>query len=39
MHKLVKQNVQLTEQINEVLHQNTELTEQIDKLIRKVDDD
>jgi hypothetical protein len=39
MHKLVKQNVQLTEQINEVLHQNTELTEQIDKLIRKVDED
>src|ERR1700750_652947 len=26
MHKLVKQNVQLTEQIKEVLHQNTELT-------------
>jgi hypothetical protein len=39
MHKLVKQNVQLTSQINEVLQQNTELTEQIDKLIRKVDED
>jgi hypothetical protein len=35
MHKLVKQNVYLTEQIKEVLHQNTELTEQINKLICK----
>ena len=38
MHKLVKQNVQLTSQINEVLAQNTQLTEQIRELIRKVDD-
>ena len=35
MHKLVKQNVQLTEQIDGVLRQNTELTEQINKLICK----
>ena len=33
MHKLVKQNVQLTEQIDGVLRQNTELTEQINKLM------
>jgi hypothetical protein len=33
MHKLVKQNVQLTERIDAVLRQNTELTEQINKLI------
>ena len=33
MHKLVKQNVQLTTQIESVLRQNTELTEQINKLI------
>jgi hypothetical protein len=35
MHKLVKQNVLLTEQIDGVLRQNTELTEQINKLICK----
>jgi hypothetical protein len=35
MHKLVKQNVHLTEQISELLHQNTELTEQINKLVCK----
>ena len=39
MHKLVKQNVVLTEQIGEVLHQNTELTEQINKLICEVRDE
>ena len=33
MHKLVKQNVQLTERIDAVLRQNTDLTEQINKLI------
>ena len=33
MHKLVKQNVMLTEQINVLLKQNTDLTEQINKLI------
>src|SRR5947209_9759156 len=33
MHKLVKQNVLLTEQIGAVLSQNTELTEQINHLI------
>jgi len=38
MHKLVKQNVLLTGQINDVLAQNTQLTEQIRELIRKVDD-
>ena len=35
MHKLVKQNVMLTEQINVLLKQNTDLTEQINKLICK----
>jgi hypothetical protein len=35
MHKLVKQNVHLTEQISELLHQNTDLTQQINKLICK----
>jgi hypothetical protein len=35
MHKLVKQNVKLTEQIDGVLRQNTDLTEQINKLICK----
>ena len=33
MHKLVKQNVELTGQMNVLLGQNTELTEQINKLI------
>jgi hypothetical protein len=33
MHKLVKQNVLLTEQISELLSQNTELTQQINHLI------
>jgi hypothetical protein len=35
MHKLVKQNVLLTEQINVLLKQNTDLTEQMNKLICK----
>ena len=35
MHKLVKQNVTLTEQINTLLGQNMELTEQINTLICK----
>ena len=35
MHRLVKQNVTLTEQINTLLQQNTELTEQMNKLICK----
>ena len=35
MHKLMKQNVHLTEQLNELLRQNTDLTEQINKLICK----
>jgi len=35
MHKLVKQNVHLTEQLNGLLQQNTDLTEQINKLICK----
>jgi hypothetical protein len=35
MHKLVKQNVELTGQMNELLRQNTELTEQINTLICK----
>ena len=38
MHKLVKQNVMLTEQINVLLKQNTELTEQINTLICKSGD-
>ena len=38
MHKLVKQNVMLTEQINVLLKQNTDLTEQINKLICKTGD-
>ena len=33
MHKLVKQNVTLTQQVSELLGQNTQLTEQINKLI------
>jgi hypothetical protein len=33
MHKLVKQNVLLTEQIGELLSQNTDLTQQINQLI------
>jgi hypothetical protein len=33
MHKLVKQNVQLTGQVNELLGQNTQLTQQINQLI------
>jgi ABC-type nickel/cobalt efflux system permease component RcnA len=33
MHRLVKQNVDLTGQIDQVLRQNMELTEQINKLI------
>ncbi|HEX5257776.1 MAG TPA: hypothetical protein VFW35_03215 [Sphingomicrobium sp.] len=33
MHKLVKQNVKLTEQISELLGQNTQLTQQINELI------
>ena len=37
MHKLVKQNVMLTEQINVLLKQNTDLTEQINKLICKTE--
>jgi hypothetical protein len=37
MHKLVKQNVKLTEQIDGVLRQNTDLTEQINKLICKTE--
>ena len=39
MHKLVKQNVGLTEQLNVLLQQNTELTEQINKLICKSGND
>jgi hypothetical protein len=39
MHKLVKQNVELTGQMNELLRQNTELTEQINKLICKTGKD
>jgi methyl-accepting chemotaxis protein len=35
MHKLVKQNVHLTEQLSGLLRQNTDLTEQINKLICK----
>lgn len=38
MHKLVKQNVMLTEQLNVLLTQNTELTEQINTLICKSGD-
>jgi hypothetical protein len=37
MHKLVKQNVMLTEQLNVLLKQNTDLTEQINKLICKAE--
>ena len=33
MHKLIKQNVQLTGQVNELLGQNTQLTQQINRLI------
>ena len=33
MHKLVKQNVTLTQQVSELLGQNTQLTEQMNKLI------
>src|SRR5947209_16810497 len=35
MHRLLKQNVTLTEQISTLLQQNTELTQQINKLICK----
>jgi hypothetical protein len=35
MHKLVKQNVHLTEQLNVLLSQNMELTTQINRLICK----
>ena len=38
MHKLLKQNHVLTEQINELVHRNTELVEQINKLICHKDD-
>ncbi len=37
MHKLVKQNVQLTGQVSELLAQNMELTQQINKLICKTE--
>ena len=37
MHKLVKQNVHLTEQLSELLAQNTQLTQQINELICKKD--
>jgi cytochrome c len=33
MHKLIKQNVDLTSQVNQLLGQNTQLTEQINELI------
>ena len=33
MHRLVKQNVQLTHQVNELLGQNTQLTQQINRLV------
>ena len=33
MHKLLKQNHHLTEQINELVRRNTELVEQINKLV------
>lgn len=33
MHKLIKQNVHLTGQVNELLGQNTQLTQQINRLI------
>ena len=33
MHKLLKQNHHLTEQINELVQRNTELVEQINKLV------
>ena len=35
MHRLVKQNVALTGQIDEVLRQNTRLTEQISELLQE----
>lgn len=35
MHKLVKQNVQLTGQVNELLAQNMQLTQQMNELICK----
>ncbi|HWJ38689.1 MAG TPA: hypothetical protein VNR86_08025 [Sphingomicrobium sp.] len=35
MHRLVKQNVALTGQIDEVLRQNTKLTEQISQLLQE----
>jgi hypothetical protein len=35
MHKLVKQNVHLTEQVSELLTQNNQLTEQMNALICK----
>lgn len=33
MHKLIKQNVELTGQVNELLGQNTQLTQQINRLV------
>ena len=36
MHRLIKQNVTLTEQIDQVLRQNMTLTGQINELIRQV---
>jgi hypothetical protein len=33
MHRLIKQNVTLTQQIDQVLRQNVTLTEQINQLI------
>jgi hypothetical protein len=39
MHRLIKQNVTLTAQIDEVLRQNTTLTEQINALICKTKKD
>lgn len=35
MHRLMKQNVALTGQINELMRQNTTLTEQISELLRQ----
>jgi len=38
MHKLLKQNHVLTEQINELVKRSTELVEQINKLVRHKDE-
>ena len=38
MHRLVKQNVTLTEQINALVQRNTELVEQINRLVCHKDD-